>query len=71
MKPVKTSGKDAMRKFAISLVAVTTVFASSALTCAVQAADPCKAHTNQADCSADKTCSWSATKKKCAKMKWE
>ncbi len=56
-----------MRTASLALAAAIMVagfFASSAWA----ADNPCKAHKAQADCTADKVCSWDAAKSKCKKV---
>lgn len=59
-----------MRKVII-IVAATLFVSATMLTGAAHATknDPCKAHKNQASCSADKVCIWKAKKNKCGHVK--
>jgi hypothetical protein len=50
-----------MQKISLVLAAASFLFIVNA-----QAAEnPCQVHTTQADCAADKACTWSATKNHC------
>jgi hypothetical protein len=67
-----------MRKVAIAFAATIALLVTGVLAWNAQAADqggatkppkPCKPHTTQADCSADKACTWDTTKNKCMQVK--
>jgi hypothetical protein len=57
-----------MRKVTITLATVVGVVAGF-LASSVQAANGCKGHLTNADCSAEKVCNWDVAKNKCKPVK--
>jgi hypothetical protein len=58
-----------MRKLNLALAATAAIVIAGFLASSAQAANPCKAHSDQASCSADKACAWDTTKNKCKQAK--
>jgi len=50
-----------MQKLGLVIAAASFLFVANALA----KENPCKVHTTQADCAADKACAWSANKNHC------